>query len=188
MCFCLRECRHFLHQFVTSPLCCPSRSSILTGRYVHNHLARNNSITGNCSSSDWQKGPEQHTFNNYVKKNGYRTFYGGKYLNQYGTKKAGGPEHIPPGWDAWYGLVGNSRYYNYTLSINGVPQQHHADYKEDYLTDVLVCHYAGCRGTPAIGFWGHKIWCFCQIRIWTNKGRIEWNLGSCLWTVVMISH
>lgn len=32
----------------------------------------------------------------------------------------------------------NSKYYNYTLSVNGKPQNHGADYSKDYLTDVLV--------------------------------------------------
>lgn len=32
----------------------------------------------------------------------------------------------------------NSKYYNYTLSVNGKPQKHGADYSKDYLTDVLV--------------------------------------------------
>lgn len=32
----------------------------------------------------------------------------------------------------------NSKYYNYTLSVNGKAQKHGADYSKDYLTDVLV--------------------------------------------------
>ena len=69
---------------------------------------------------------------------GYRTFFGGKYLNQYGMPSVGGPEHVPPGWDEWVGLVGNSRYYNYTLSVNGKPEKHGQTYATDYLTDILV--------------------------------------------------
>lgn len=34
----------------------------------------------------------------------------------------------------------NSKYYNYTLSVNGEAQKHGADYSKDYLTDVLVRH------------------------------------------------
>ncbi|CAB0011193.1 unnamed protein product [Nesidiocoris tenuis] len=51
----------------------------------------------------------------------------------YGEASVGGPQHVPPGWDDWVGLVGNSRYYNYTLSINGTPFHH----KDQYLTNVL---------------------------------------------------
>ena len=53
-------------------------------------------------------------------------------------KSVGGPEHVPPGWDEWLGLVGNSKYYNYTLSANGKPEKHGDTYSTDYLTDVLV--------------------------------------------------
>lgn len=32
----------------------------------------------------------------------------------------------------------NSKYYNYTLSVNGKAQKHGDDYGKDYLTDLLV--------------------------------------------------
>ncbi|XP_064081040.1 N-acetylglucosamine-6-sulfatase-like [Macrobrachium nipponense] len=125
------------NSFVASPLCCPSRSSILTGQYVHNHGAINNSLSGHCSSSQWQAGPEKKSFAAHLHLNGYRTFFAGKYLNQYGENQAGGLNHIPPGWDWWIGLKGNSRYYNYTLSVNGSEETHHDDPHKDYLTNVI---------------------------------------------------
>ena len=72
------------------------------------------------------------------KNQGYKTFYGGKYLNQYGVDPSpGGIGHVPPGWDEWNALKGNSKYYNYTLSINGKEEKHGDDYENDYLTDVI---------------------------------------------------
>ncbi|XP_045030192.1 N-acetylglucosamine-6-sulfatase isoform X5 [Daphnia magna] len=128
----------FTNAFISTPVCCPSRSSILTGKYVHNHRVINNTVTGNCSSPQWQNGEELKTMATYLQSNGYATFYGGKYLNQYGKNETGGVEHVPPGYNRWVGLVGNSRYYNYTLSVDGKRQDHGDDYHLDYLTDVLV--------------------------------------------------
>ncbi|XP_069475158.1 N-acetylglucosamine-6-sulfatase-like [Ambystoma mexicanum] len=128
----------FTNSFTVVPLCCPSRSSLLSGRYPHNHQVFNNSLDGNCSSPDWQKHQEPLAFAVYLQKKGYQTFYAGKYLNQYGQAKAGGVQHIPPGWQIWNGLVGNSRYYNYTLSSNGREEIHGDSYEKDYLTDVIA--------------------------------------------------
>ncbi|PIK38994.1 putative N-acetylglucosamine-6-sulfatase-like, partial [Apostichopus japonicus] len=127
----------FQNMFTVSPLCCPSRSSILTGNYVHNHEAVNNSISGNCSSTTWQKGPEKNTLATQLQAQGYYTFFAGKYLNQYGDPSVGGAGHIPPGWDDWNGLIYNSVYYNYNISVNGVVETHHDDYYKDYLTDLI---------------------------------------------------
>eukprot|EP00064_Thunnus_orientalis_P024674 superscaffoldBa00010966_g24977 len=73
---------YLLVQFVASPLCCPSRASILTGKYPHNHHVINNTLEGNCSSKAWQKSEEAHTFPALLRTSGYQTFFAGKYLNQ----------------------------------------------------------------------------------------------------------
>lgn len=37
-----------------------------------------------------------------------------------------------------YPQVGNSKYYNYTLSVNGKEENHGDNYEKDYLTDLVV--------------------------------------------------
>ena len=97
----------------------------------------NNTVAGGCNDNKWREGWERTSLPTQLKSAGYRTMFGGKYLNQYGRKEEGGHQHVPPGWDWWVGLVGNSKYYNYTLSINGKAEHHGDNYRRDYLTDVL---------------------------------------------------
>ncbi|KAF5301081.1 hypothetical protein FQA39_LY10900 [Lamprigera yunnana] len=123
----------FENAFVNTPICCPSRSTILTGKYIHNIGVKNNSLSGNCSSKHWQKYHEPKSFPSLLKNANYTTFYAGKYLNTYGDEEIGGTKHVPKGYDWWIGLKGNSRYYNYTLSINGSAVK----LSNQYLTDVM---------------------------------------------------
>lgn len=89
----------------------------------------NNSRSGGCYSDFWRQLETFCTFPVMLKANGYRNFYAGKYLNTYQ-----GTSDIPEGYDSFYGLQGNSKYFNYELNENGVIKE----YTTEYLTDVLV--------------------------------------------------
>ena len=116
----------FSRMYASVPVCCPSRSSLYTGQYQHNNHVMGNAVATNCSSLAWQAGPETRTFAVPLRAAGYETFFAGKYLNDYGGPGVGGTAHIPPGWRHWQGLVGNSAYYNFTMSNNGTREPHGA--------------------------------------------------------------
>lgn len=127
----------FTNHFVPLSLCCPSRSTILTGLHVHNHRVLTNFLPDGGFEKFDQLGHEDRTLAVALHDAGYRTALFGKYLNGYPNGED--LTYIPPGWDEWASPVKGSPYaaYRYTLNENGklVP---HASKAEDYMTDVLA--------------------------------------------------
>ncbi len=127
----------FSNYFVTDSLCCPSRSSILRGQYVHNHDVEGN-LPPNGGFEHWQQlGRDSSTIATWVHDAGYRTALFGKYLNGYPTTVA--RTYVPPGWDDWASPSGGNPYaeYNYQLNENGTLKNYGAQ-PADYLVDVLA--------------------------------------------------
>ncbi|HEX3529591.1 MAG TPA: sulfatase-like hydrolase/transferase [Thermoanaerobaculia bacterium] len=127
----------FSHAFVPLSLCCPSRTSILTGRYTHNTQVYTNSLPDGGFARFYALGLEQETVAVALQKVGYRTAILGKYLNDYPLTVP--PTYVPPGWNEWVVPSDGAPYteFNYTLNENG-SQVKFGHAATDYMTDVLA--------------------------------------------------
>jgi arylsulfatase A-like enzyme len=131
----------FENAFVTDPLCCPSRATILRGQYAHNHEILGNEPPNGGFEKFRSLGRQNSTMATWLDDEGYRTIFVGKYMNGYeGT-------HVPPGWDEWYAVSGN--YMSTDLNENGTVN--HYDPEQDYLTDVLADRAVGYVERPGGG-------------------------------------
>ncbi len=127
----------FKQDFVPLSLCCPSRSTILTGLYPHNHKIYNNRAPDGGFAKFEALGHEETTIATALHGAGYRTALFGKYLNNYPRKDD--LTHVPPGWDEFASPAAGAPYteFNYTLNENGSLVQY-AHTPADYLTDVIA--------------------------------------------------
>ena len=122
----------FSNAIAAVPLCCPSRASILTGLYSHNHGVKDNIPPyGGAPVFD-----DSSTIATWLDRAGYRTGLFGKYLNYYYELVPDRP--IPAGWDQFYAFLNNDgNYYNYSLVENGVTVAY-GNQPGDYATDVIT--------------------------------------------------
>jgi len=129
--------RTFDRAYVTQSLCAPSRASILTGQFPHNHRVLDNAGPDGGFGA-FRRGPEASTIATWLRAAGYRTALVGKYMNGYPT--AATPDYIAPGWDEWRAQETDltaDRYINYFLNENGTVNQF-GTREEEYETDVLT--------------------------------------------------
>jgi N-acetylglucosamine-6-sulfatase len=143
----------FTQSFVSNPLCAPSRSTYLSGRYSHNHGVLRNNAVRNVDSPDAPRYGSVVAFRDsstiatwlYARSVPYRTGHLGKYVNGYGLSDTApessplNPRYVPPGWEDWQGLIDLTTYnvYNYSINDNRTRVNYGAA-PEDYQTAVLA--------------------------------------------------
>jgi N-acetylglucosamine-6-sulfatase len=124
----------FENAFTSQSLCCPSRSTILTGLYAHNHGVRGNVPPQGGFQKFYSEGLEENTIATRLQEARYQTAFLGKYLNGYPGDE--GLSYVPPGWDEWYGTLDENKLYDYRINENGQVVSYDND-TEDFYTDVL---------------------------------------------------
>ena len=112
----------FNRYYVSYPLCCPSRVSLLTGRYAHNTGVKGNVQPNGGYYGFSFRSAYSHNLATWLQGAGYRTIHIGKFLNGYGDEPYDNGTTVPPGWSAWHTVLKadtNHYFYGYTLNNNG---------------------------------------------------------------------
>lgn len=115
-----REGVHFRNAFVTTALCSPSRASILTGLYAHQHRVVDNNRP---------IPPGLTYYPEYLQKAGYETAFIGKWHMGSDT------DHPQPGFDHWVSFKGQG---SYLPSADGLNVNGHKVPQKGYITDELT--------------------------------------------------
>jgi N-acetylglucosamine-6-sulfatase len=125
--------------YANFPLCCPSRATLLTGQYAHNHEV----LANTAPEGGYGVFNELHGRNYlpiWLQEAGYRTGYIGKFLNEYAEPDQYGttPTDVPLGWNDWRALApSRAQYFGYQLNQNGTLRQF-TEAEEDYSTDLFT--------------------------------------------------
>jgi N-acetylglucosamine-6-sulfatase len=129
----------FNEAYVSFPLCCPSRATMLSGQYMHNHGVRGN-LPPNGSWFRF-RSHESNDLPVWLQQDGYYNVHIGKYMNGYSL--VDGTLPVPDGWSEWYGKVSeDALYFDYNIVEKTGPSAtpritFYGDQPADYQTDVF---------------------------------------------------
>jgi len=121
---------------VSTPVCCPSRTSIMRGQYVHSHQVVDNTLPDGGFYKAKETHLEDSTIGVWLQAAGYNTMFMGKYLNGYPYPDD--RTYFPPGWTEWYSPAKKNAYdgYDYVLNETGTLVEY-PPYEVNYFTDVM---------------------------------------------------
>jgi N-acetylglucosamine-6-sulfatase len=146
----------FNRYYVPYPLCCPSRVSLLTGRYAHNSGVKGNVQPNGGYFGFSFRAAASHNLATWLQAAGYRTIHVGKFLNGYGDEPYDNGTSVPPGWDAWHTVLKadtHHYFYGYTLNENGqlngpLGDSGSWETREYGVRDDIGCPFAPLNGLP----------------------------------------
>jgi arylsulfatase A-like enzyme len=129
----------YVNAFAPTPMCCPARASIFSGRYAHNHGVINNGLGGKLLSTG--------TVQRYLNDIGYQNAIFGKYLNGWKPPKThdDAPDAGPaPNFHEYSIMEGYQA--AYVNASPGMPPPGATEYTPDYVFDRAVDFVQGREG------------------------------------------
>jgi len=134
-----REGLRFLKAFATTPLCSPSRASLLTGQYARTHGIIDNTAR---SSHDLPTFPRE------LQRAGYATGFFGKW-------HMGNDDSPRPGFTRWVAMPGQGEAIDPHLNVDGKRLQAKG-YVTDVLTDYVEQFIIQAGDKPFLAYLAHK--------------------------------
>lgn len=136
-----REGTRFLNAFAATPLCSPSRATILTGQYAHTNGIVDNTARDSASH-------QLPTFAVPLAAAGYQTGFFGKW-------HMGNDDTPRPGWTRWVAMRGQGEAVDPQLNMDGT-RRVVPGYVTDVLTDQVVDFVRSSGDRPFMAFLAHK--------------------------------